>query len=198
LIALPNNAQKQTSFGSDSSGQPSYLHNGRQRRDDLLRGFREQTHELSSEGMLRAFDDALLLPTALTSSCISPLQLYFMMELETKHNTGLYDKKAKLKTERSTDIIHWLSHGLSFRIIDQERFSSEIAPKYFKRECRVDCSKRKPHKSHIAHIAHITHLTLTHRTHLTHLTHCTHCSHRTHRTHRTHLTQILFLVTHSM
>ena len=63
-----------------------------------------------------------------------------MMELETKNNTGLYDKKAKLKTDRSTDIIHWLSHGLSFRIIDQDRFSTEIAPKYFKRKPCLRCS----------------------------------------------------------
>ena len=32
------------------------------------------------------------------------------------------------------EIIHWLPHGLAFKVIDNEKFSEEVLPKYFKRK----------------------------------------------------------------
>jgi hypothetical protein len=32
------------------------------------------------------------------------------------------------------EILQWASHGLCFRIVDQDIFSDDIVPKYFKRK----------------------------------------------------------------
>lgn len=32
------------------------------------------------------------------------------------------------------EIIHWLPHGLAFKVVDNEKFSDSVLPKYFKRE----------------------------------------------------------------
>ena len=32
------------------------------------------------------------------------------------------------------EIIHWLPHGLAFKVVDNEKFSEEVLPKYFKRK----------------------------------------------------------------
>jgi HSF-type DNA-binding len=32
------------------------------------------------------------------------------------------------------EIIHWLPHGLAFKVVDNEKFSEGVLPKYFKRE----------------------------------------------------------------
>ena len=34
------------------------------------------------------------------------------------------------------EIIHWLPHGLAFKVVDNEKFSEGVLPKYFKRESR--------------------------------------------------------------
>lgn len=35
------------------------------------------------------------------------------------------------------EIIHWLPHGLAFKVVDNEKFSEGVLPKYFKRESRT-------------------------------------------------------------
>jgi hypothetical protein len=40
-----------------------------------------------------------------------------------------------LMENESNDVVQWLSHGFSFRILDFDRFYEEIVPRYFKREC---------------------------------------------------------------
>jgi hypothetical protein len=32
------------------------------------------------------------------------------------------------------DVLLWLPHGLAFKIVDSDRFSEEIIPRYFKRK----------------------------------------------------------------
>lgn len=32
------------------------------------------------------------------------------------------------------DVIHWLPHGLAFKVVDSDKFSEEVIPKYFKRK----------------------------------------------------------------
>ena len=32
------------------------------------------------------------------------------------------------------EIIHWLPHGLAFKVVDNEKFSEGVLPKYFKRK----------------------------------------------------------------
>lgn len=32
------------------------------------------------------------------------------------------------------EVIHWLPHGLAFKVVDNEKFSEGVLPKYFKRE----------------------------------------------------------------
>ncbi len=36
--------------------------------------------------------------------------------------------------KENPEIIAWLSNGLAFRVVDHQRFESEIIPKYFNRE----------------------------------------------------------------
>lgn len=32
------------------------------------------------------------------------------------------------------EIINWLPHGLAFKVVDSDKFSEEVIPKYFKRK----------------------------------------------------------------
>ena len=38
------------------------------------------------------------------------------------------------------EIIHWLPHGLAFKVVDNEKFSEGVLPKYFKRMFRLTSS----------------------------------------------------------
>lgn len=53
------------------------------------------------------------------SSLSFPLKLFALLEQEG---------------EETTDLIKWVQHGYCFRIIDPDRFSSELVPRYFKRK----------------------------------------------------------------
>lgn len=44
------------------------------------------------------------------------------------------EKVYQLLQNESQEVVRWLSHGLAFKIIDPERFSSEILPKYFRHD----------------------------------------------------------------
>lgn len=35
------------------------------------------------------------------------------------------------------EVIHWLPHGLAFKVVDSDKFSEEVIPKYFKRESSI-------------------------------------------------------------
>jgi hypothetical protein len=39
-----------------------------------------------------------------------------------------------MESEHGGEIVQWSHHGFSFRILDSDRFSCEIVPKYFKRK----------------------------------------------------------------
>jgi HSF-type DNA-binding len=32
------------------------------------------------------------------------------------------------------EVIHWLPHGLAFKVVDSDKFAEEVIPKYFKRK----------------------------------------------------------------
>lgn len=35
------------------------------------------------------------------------------------------------------EVINWLPHGLAFKVVDSDKFSEEVIPKYFKRKHNV-------------------------------------------------------------
>ena len=53
--------------------------------------------------------------TEITQNSNFPQKLYALMELEP------------------SDIVCWTERGLSFRVVDPEKFAEEVVPKYFRR-----------------------------------------------------------------
>ena len=41
------------------------------------------------------------------------------------------------------EVIHWLPHGLAFKVVDSDKFSEEVIPKYFKRKYYITCKTIK-------------------------------------------------------
>lgn len=39
------------------------------------------------------------------------------------------------------DVVDWMPHGFSFRIIDVDKFADEIVPRYFKRKLQHCCNR---------------------------------------------------------
>ena len=35
------------------------------------------------------------------------------------------------------EVINWLPHGLAFKVVDSDKFSEEVIPKYFKRKHNI-------------------------------------------------------------
>jgi hypothetical protein len=35
------------------------------------------------------------------------------------------------------EVIHWLPHGLAFKVVDSDKFAEEVIPKYFKRKLNL-------------------------------------------------------------
>lgn len=44
------------------------------------------------------------------------------------------------------EIINWLPHGLAFKVVDSDKFSEEVIPKYFKRKHNIIIEV--PHRTH--------------------------------------------------
>ena len=44
------------------------------------------------------------------------------------------------------EIINWLPHGLAFKVVDSDKFSEEVIPKYFKRKLNIIIEM--PHRTH--------------------------------------------------
>lgn len=48
------------------------------------------------------------------------------------------------------EVIHWLPHGLAFKVVDNEKFSEGVLPKYFKREfSTIEAPDNVPEHTHL-------------------------------------------------
>jgi hypothetical protein len=49
-------------------------------------------------------------------------------------NANFPQKLFTLMENEPSDVVCWSERGLSFRVVDQDKFSEEIVPKYFRRK----------------------------------------------------------------